>query len=38
MNPYDIKLDYGRAPFDVRNRMVIIGNWNLPHRIALALS
>jgi hypothetical protein len=36
MDPYNIKLDYGRAPFDVRNRMVIIGNWNLPHRISLS--
>jgi len=36
MNPYDIRQDYGRAPFDVRNRMVIIGNWNLPHRISLS--
>ena len=36
MNPYDIRQDYGRAPFDVRNRMVIIGNWNLPHRFSLS--
>ena len=36
MDPYDINLDYGRAPFDVRNRVVIIGNWNLPHRIAIS--
>ncbi len=36
MNPYDIHQNYGRAPFDVRNRMVIIGNWNLPHRISLS--
>ena len=36
MNPYDIRQDYGRAPFDVRNRMVIIGNWNLPHRFTLS--
>jgi hypothetical protein len=36
MDPYDINLDYGRAPFDVRNRVVIIGNWNLPHRISVS--
>lgn len=36
MNPYDIQQDYGRAPFDVRNRMVIIGNWNLPHRFTVS--
>ena len=36
MNPYDIRQDYGRAAFDVRNRVVIIGNWNLPHRFTLS--
>jgi len=36
MNPYDIEQNYGRAGFDVRNRVVIIGNWNLPHRISLS--
>jgi hypothetical protein len=36
MNPYDIRQNYGRAPFDVRNRMVLIGNWNLPHRFSLS--
>jgi hypothetical protein len=36
MNPYDIRQDYGRAPFDVRNRLVIIGNWNLPHQFSLS--
>ncbi len=36
MNPYDIRQDYGRAPFDVRNRAVLIGNWNLPHRFTLS--
>ena len=36
MNPYDIRQNYGRAGFDVRNRLVIIGNWNLPHRISLS--
>ena len=36
MNPYDIQQNYGRAGFDVRNRMVLFGNWNLPHRISLS--
>jgi hypothetical protein len=36
MNPYNIHQDYGRAAFDVRNRAVLIGNWNLPHRISLS--
>jgi hypothetical protein len=36
MNPYDIQQNYGRAPFDVRNRMVLFGNWNLPHRLSLS--
>jgi hypothetical protein len=36
MNPYDIQQNYGRAGFDVRNRAVLIGNWNLPHRISLS--
>jgi hypothetical protein len=36
MNPYDIEQNYGRAGFDVRNRLVLIGNWNLPHRISLS--
>jgi hypothetical protein len=36
MNPYDIQQNYGRAAFDIRNRVVIIGNWNLPHRISLS--
>jgi hypothetical protein len=36
MNPYDIHQNYGRAAFDVRNRMVIMGNWNLPRRISLS--
>jgi hypothetical protein len=36
MNPYDIEQTYGRVPFDVRNRVVLIGNWNLPHRISLS--
>ncbi len=36
MNPYDIAQNYGRAPFDVRNRIFLIGNWNLPHRFSLS--
>jgi hypothetical protein len=36
MNPYDIRENYGRASFDVRNRLVLIGNWNLPHKISLS--
>ncbi len=36
MNPYDIHQDYGRAEFDVRNRLVLIGNWNLPRRFSLS--
>ncbi len=36
MNPYDIAQNYGRAPFDVRNRLFLIGNWNLPHRFSLS--
>ncbi len=36
MNPYDIRQDYGRASFNVRNRAVLIGNWNLPHRFTLS--
>ena len=36
MNPYDIEQNYGRAGFDVRNRVVLMGNWNLPHRISLS--
>jgi hypothetical protein len=36
MNPYDIQQNYGRAAFDVRNRVVLFGNWNLPHRVSLS--
>ena len=36
MDPYDISQNYGRAAFDVRNRVVLIGNWNLPHRFTLS--
>jgi hypothetical protein len=36
MNPYDIRQDYGRAAFDVRNRIAVFGNWNLPYRFSLS--
>jgi hypothetical protein len=36
MNPYDIEQNYGRAGFDIRNRVVLFGNWNLPHRTSLS--
>jgi len=36
MNPYDILESYGRASFDVRNRVFVSGNWNLPRRISLS--
>jgi hypothetical protein len=36
MNPYDIAQDYGRAPFDVRNRVRLFGTWNLPHRLSFS--
>ncbi len=29
-NSANLKLDYGRAAFDVRNRMFLIGNWTAP--------
>jgi uncharacterized membrane protein YgcG len=35
MNPYDIRQDYGRASFDVRNSVFLFGTWNLPHRFSL---
>ena len=31
MNQYDVDEDYGRAPYDVRNRLFLSGSWNLPH-------
>jgi hypothetical protein len=34
-NPFDIRADYGRASFDVRNRVFLIGSVSLPHNIAL---
>lgn len=36
MNPYDILESYGRASFDVRNRLFLAGTWNLPHRFSLS--
>jgi len=30
MNQYDLQEDYGRAGYDVRNRLFLGGNWNLP--------
>jgi hypothetical protein len=31
MNQYDLGEDYGRAAYDVRNRLFLGGSWNLPH-------
>ncbi|HEY6290890.1 MAG TPA: carboxypeptidase-like regulatory domain-containing protein [Terriglobia bacterium] len=36
MNPYDILEDYGRAAFDVRNRLFMGGNWTLPHGFSIS--
>ncbi len=36
MNPYDIAEDYGRAAFDIRHRVFLGGNWNLPHGFAVS--
>jgi hypothetical protein len=36
MNPYDVAEDYGRAAFDVRHRVFVGGNWNLPHGFAIS--
>ena len=30
MNQYDLDEDYGRAAYDVRNRLFLGGSWNLP--------
>lgn len=30
MNQYDLYQDYGRSPWDVRNRLFLGGSWNLP--------
>jgi len=35
MNQYDLDEDYGRAPWDVRHRLFVGGNWNLPRGIQL---
>jgi hypothetical protein len=31
MNQYNLDEDYGRAAYDVRNRLFLGGSWNLPH-------
>jgi len=31
MNQYNLEEDYGRAAYDVRNRLFAGGSWNLPH-------
>ena len=36
MNPYNLMESYGRAAFDVRNRVFLAGTWNLPHRFSLS--
>jgi hypothetical protein len=36
MNPYDVAEDYGRAAFDVRHRVFLGGNWNLPRGFAVS--
>ena len=36
MNPYDISQNYGRAAFDVRNRIFLFATLNLPHRISVS--
>jgi len=35
MNQYDQEEDYGRAAYDVRNRLFLGGSWNLPKGIQL---
>ena len=35
MNQYDLDEDYGRAAYDVRNRLFVGGSWNLPRGIQL---
>jgi hypothetical protein len=34
-NPFDIREDYGRASFDVRQRVFLIGSISLPHNFAI---
>jgi hypothetical protein len=36
MNQYDLEEDYGRAAYDVRNRLFVGGSWNLPRGIQLS--
>jgi hypothetical protein len=36
MNPYDANQDWGRAPFDVRNRAFVGGTVGLPFRLQVA--
>jgi hypothetical protein len=36
MNPYDIAEDYGRAGFDVRNRVFVGGTWTAPHGFTIS--
>jgi hypothetical protein len=36
MNPYNLMESYGRAAFDVRNRVFLAGTVNLPHRFSLS--
>jgi hypothetical protein len=33
---FNLSLDYGRAAFDVRNRLFLGGNWSLPHGFSLS--
>jgi len=35
-NPYDLNQDWGRAGYDVRNRVTLGGNISLPHGIGLS--
>ena len=35
MNQYDLEEDYGRAAYDVRNRLFLGGSWNLPWYIQI---
>jgi hypothetical protein len=35
MNQYDLEEDYGRAAYDVRNRLFVGGSWNMPRGFQL---
>jgi hypothetical protein len=35
-NPYNLQQDYGRAAFDIRNRLFVIGTFAFPHGIRLS--